>query len=142
MNTNETIKRLFNKLQEEIAQLEKEEKEKLQQSVASSSTTTNVPTLGMSTLGVTSPRTSNPFEIIAQPVIERAKLLLRMVPSMRRVRYPSAVSANPFAIHRDRSLSGETLSHPTKETGDRFARFRQSYSLLGTKDQTEQESFV
>jgi hypothetical protein len=147
MDINETIKRLFNKLQEEISQMEKE-REKALSSSSTSGAVSSVPT-STSTLTTTTTitATTNPFEMIAQPVIERAKLLLRIVPSIPRVRHPSADSANPFAIHRDRtSTSGSGTSTslaPPKSSDDRFMRFRQSQFSVGpTKDQNELDVFV
>eukprot|EP01114_Cavostelium_apophysatum_P001689 TRINITY_DN1146_c0_g1_i2.p1 TRINITY_DN1146_c0_g1~~TRINITY_DN1146_c0_g1_i2.p1 ORF type:complete len:4271 (-),score=1642.72 TRINITY_DN1146_c0_g1_i2:54-12866(-) len=43
----------------------------------------------------------NSYEVMALPVIERAKLLLRMRPK-KIVEHPTADSPNPFAVHRDR----------------------------------------
>jgi hypothetical protein len=80
MDTNETVKRLWNKLQEEIS--------------AASSSEANA-------MQVDAAAPQNPYEVIAMPVIERARLLLRVVPAMRRVRSPSADSANPFAGPRN-----------------------------------------
>jgi len=75
VDTNETVKRLFNKLQEEIAQLHLQQQERPDGKV----------------------ELPNPFELIAQPVIDRARFLLRVTATAKTVMLPSAQTANPFA---------------------------------------------
>eukprot|EP01116_Phalansterium_solitarium_P025544 TRINITY_DN981_c0_g3_i2.p1 TRINITY_DN981_c0_g3~~TRINITY_DN981_c0_g3_i2.p1 ORF type:complete len:4579 (-),score=1632.50 TRINITY_DN981_c0_g3_i2:159-12473(-) len=48
----------------------------------------------------------NSYELMALPIVERAKLLLRMRSAKKEVESPSAETPNPFAIHRS-SQSGE-----------------------------------
>ncbi len=51
----------------------------------------------------------NSYAIMAAPVIERSKLLLRMRPAKKTIEHPTAESPNPFAIHRDKP-SGSTTN--------------------------------
>jgi hypothetical protein len=50
---------------------------------------------------------TNPYEYAADAVIQRARLLLRVVPAKKSVVHPSIETSNPFAIHRTRTFSGE-----------------------------------
>lgn len=49
----------------------------------------------------------NPYEYAANVVVQRARLLLRLVPAKKSVVHPSIDSSNPFAIHRTRTFTGE-----------------------------------
>eukprot|EP01117_Protostelium_nocturnum_P005083 TRINITY_DN1838_c1_g1_i6.p1 TRINITY_DN1838_c1_g1~~TRINITY_DN1838_c1_g1_i6.p1 ORF type:complete len:4362 (-),score=1676.63 TRINITY_DN1838_c1_g1_i6:38-13123(-) len=46
----------------------------------------------------------NSYQVVAEPIIDRAKLLLRMRPALKAIQSPSIESPNPFAVHRDRPL--------------------------------------
>jgi hypothetical protein len=83
VDTNETVKRLFQKLQEEIAALDKQVKENPDKKI----------------------ELPNPFETICNPVIERAKFLLRMMPATRAIQSPSAEAPNPFASQQQQRES-------------------------------------
>lgn len=43
---------------------------------------------------------TNPYEHAADTVVQRARLLLRVVPAKKSVVHPAAETSNPFAIHR------------------------------------------
>jgi len=83
---NESVKNLFNKLQDEIGEFEK---------MKAKDATYELP---------------NPFENVCEQVIQRAKFLLKMTPSNRTI-HPSADNVNPFSISRPfsrRSLRAST----------------------------------
>eukprot|EP00029_Vermamoeba_vermiformis_P008050 TRINITY_DN365_c0_g1_i7.p1 TRINITY_DN365_c0_g1~~TRINITY_DN365_c0_g1_i7.p1 ORF type:complete len:4455 (+),score=2004.27 TRINITY_DN365_c0_g1_i7:138-13502(+) len=114
MDTNETVKRLWNKLQEEIT----------------ASTASDASAMQLDT-------PQNPYEVIAMPVIERARLLLRVVPAMRRVRSPSADSANPFAGPRDHKAHALRASQRVPSRDDSELSQQQSLSRSMLLPQTD-----
>lgn len=103
VDTNETIKKLIVKLQEEIKDIDKKKKKDIKYEV-------NI----------------NSYEHICQPVIERARFLLRMKPSNKSFHHPSADKANPFALHRTSSqsslrsstsgISSDSSQHPLSKS--------------------------
>jgi len=113
VNNEETIKRLMQKLQEEIALMESLKK-----------------------AGAQAP--PDIFELLCAPVIERASFLIKLLPSNRTVKHPAADSSNPYATVKNESKSLRASAPGSKEGADR-GYLTKSMSHLPTTESAQQK---
>jgi hypothetical protein len=55
---------------------------------------------------------TNPYELIAKPVIERLRFLIRTVPNVASLHHPAANAINPFSVSKSGSSLELTTSQP------------------------------
>lgn len=113
VNSEETIKRLMKKLQEEIAASE---------SLKKSGSTPS----------------ADIFEALCAPVVERASFLLKLLPSNRTVRHPSVDSTNPYASGKAEAQRLRASAPGSKEGGAR-GHLTKSMSLLPATESAQEK---
>lgn len=117
VNSEDTVKRIMKKLQEEIAMAE---------------------SLKKSGPGVPAP---DIFEALCAPVIERASFLLKLLPSNRTVKHPAADSTNPYSMTGKQSEGSNRLraSAPNSAEGGARGSLTKSMSLLPATESAHQK---